>query len=319
MDSLDRLAEFNRLAKPLSRTSHSPPTRTVTAPKPIQEKQKRVPLKPSIFNPKTFDDYIGQDNPKKLMSIMVQAAKQEHRSLPNILITGGFGLGKTSLAMVAFREFKGEVYATDLKDGMTINKEKPESGMLIIDEIHLVDPGVADRLNVAIDAGKLSIVGCTTDPGKLPSAFKSRFRTLELERYSISNIEKIAENICTRKGVIPSPGVLNLVAQRSRSNARQVTVYLSMIFDLMAVNRQRIIDPPVVYEAFNLLGVDAKGFTERDRKYVDALPNRPIGISALTAVLGIDQMTIENEIEPYLLQMGIIDRTPRGRIKLRPI
>jgi len=287
--------------------AHSPPA-------------KEVPLVKSVFSPRNIKEYVGQEKAKQLASIMVQAAKQERRSLPNIMIVGGYGLGKTSLAQLIIQEYKGKITASDIKDGMTVNKEKPSSGLLIVDEIHLLDPAVADRLNIALDSGTLHIIGCTTDSGKLPSPFRSRFRILQLENYTETEIVTIADLICKRKTVRPLPGTLEYIAHRSRYNARQVTMYLAMIFDLMAIKGRKIIEQPVVEEAFDLLGVDDNGFMERDRRYLNAMPNnRPIGISALSAMLGIDSQTIENEIEPYLLQRGIIDRTPRGRVKLRDL
>lgn len=287
-------------------------------------KKSEIPLKPvewvpTIFQPRNFADYVGQEDAKRLAQIMVQAAKAESRPLPNILITGGFGLGKTSLAQLIVSEYSGKLTSVDLVDGLTANKIKPESGTLIIDEIHLLDPGVADKLNVALDSNKLHIIGCTTDPGKLPSAFKSRFRQLTLNSYTEDDLVLIARHICNRKKYNWSGGTLHQIARRSRSNARQITVYLAMIFDLMAVQGDNFIKERTVKDAFDLLGVDEYGYLDRDKKYVSAMPNRPIGLSALSAILGIDPTTIEEEIEPYLLQTGVIDRTPKGRIKLRDL
>jgi Holliday junction DNA helicase RuvB len=298
--------EMTAIFQSLKPSSHSPPK-----PKPLQR---------SVFSPRNFDEYVGQEKPKQLASIMVEAAKREKQPLPNIMLVGGYGLGKTSLAQLIIERYKGHITSADIKDGMTINKEKPTSGLLIIDEIHLLDPAVADKLNLSLDSGDLRIIGCTTDSGKLPAPFRSRFRTLQLENYTVAEITKIAELVCKRKGVVPMPNVLQYIASRSRFNARQVTMYLSMIFDLMSVRGRKIIEQPIVEEAFSLLGVDDMGFIERDRRYIRAMPsNRAVGISALSAMTGIDALTIENEIEPYLLQQGIIDRTPRGRIKLREL
>lgn len=281
--------------------------------------ERVVPLQPSIFSPKTFTEYIGQEDAKRLAQIMVLAAKKEKRPLPNILIVGGFGLGKTSLAQVIIREYKGLVTSSDIKDGMTVNKEKPSSGTIIIDEIHLLDPAVADKLNIAIDTGSLHIIGCTTDPGKLPAAFRSRFRLLTLNSYSVQDLSTIAREICNRKKITCSTFVLDYIAYRSRFNARQVTTYLSMMFDILAIKERNILSQEIADEAFNLLGVDQFGFLQRDRDYLKAMPDRPIGLSALSALIGIDPVTIESEIEPFLLQNGLIDRTPKGRVKLGDI
>ena len=267
-----------------------------------------------IFRPPTFKDFIGQPSTKHLLSIMIRAAQKEKRDLPNIMIVGGFGLGKTALATLTLKEFGKP---PKLIDGTSINKGIPEESPIIVDEIHNVTSEMCDTLNTYLDDGRLSIIGCTTNPGKLPAAFRSRFRTLHLTNYSEEELTQIAFNICKRKGVTANTSILNFIAQRSRNNARHIVNYLGMIFDLMATQSTRVVTEKAVNEAFGMLGVDEDGLLSRDRDYLSKIkPTRPVGLGWLSAVLGIDQQTIEEEIEPYLLQKGLIDRTPRGRIKL---
>lgn len=269
-----------------------------------------------IFSPTNFDEYIGQENTKVLLKIAIEAAKKEQRPLPNIMLVGGFGQGKTALAKVVFHEFGLD---PKLMDGSFVNTKLPK-GPVIIDEIHNLTPNVADSLNILLDSGSVHIIGCTTNVGLLPAAFRSRFRIFNLKNYTVNELVTIAGNICARKGVTANQKILYEIAKRSRFNARQVTMYLSTIFDLMAIENQTIVSESLVKRVFKLLSVDDKGYLDRDREYVQALPEgRPVGIKWLSAVLGIDDETIEQEIEPFLLQQGVIDRTPRGRLKIMEI
>jgi Holliday junction DNA helicase RuvB len=269
----------------------------------------------NIFQPTNFDEYVGQDDIKQLLKIAIKAAQNENRPLPNLMISGAFGLGKTSLAMLVAKEFGGNY---ELLDGATVNKKLPK-GLVIIDEIHNLTSEVSDSLNMHIDKNAIQIIGCTTNPGALTGAFRSRFRVYNLLTYSADELTLIAQNICKRKGVTADKSILYEIALRSRTNARQLTNLLSQVFDLMAVKQKTLMVHGLVDETFALLDVDEHGYLERDRRYVNALPDRPVGLNWLSSVLGIDQTTIQEEIEPYLLQTGIIDRTGQGRVKIQSI
>lgn len=283
-------------------------------PRSISVKPVKKASVDSIFNPQSFDDFIGQEDAKDLARIMVQAAKNERRPLPNIMLVGEYGLGKTSLARIIMRAAGSPV---TLFDGSSLNKELPDQSTFIIDEIHNLDSNVADTLNIHLDNNRYHIIGCTNYPGKLPSAFRSRFRTIHLMPYEPKNLKVIAEKVCARKGIKASKSALELLSLRSRFNARQVIMYLSMIFDVMSVKGYSTLTVEVVNETFGKIGVDSKGLLPRDREYLKVLPkNRPVGLQYLSAMLGIDGKTIEEEIEPYLLRMGFINRTPRGREKI---
>jgi holliday junction DNA helicase RuvB len=269
-----------------------------------------------IFAPKTFSDYVGQDDAKSLAQIMIQAAQMEHRPLPNIMIVGEYGLGKTSLAQIIMREYGEPV---KLVDGASVNAALP-SGHVIIDEIHNLANDVADSLNIQIDQNKVHIVGCTTNPGSLPSAFRSRFRLLQLDSYDVVNLTEILRRVTERKQVSATRDILSQIALRSRFNARYALSNLALVFDLITIRNQTTITKPIIMEAFTKLGVDAKGYLRRDYKFMAALPDdRAVGLQYLSAITGIDGKTIEEEVEPYLLRMGLLDRTSRGRLKLREI
>lgn len=277
-----------------------------------------------IFSPKNFDEYIGQPRAKKIASVMVNAALIEQRSLPNILIDGSYGLGKTSLAKVIHlsmgitpRVIDASALNKDIPTAFSmLNKGKP----IIVDEIHNLDASVADSLNILIDQGKLHILGCTTNAGALPAPFRSRFRSIHLEHYTVAEIQHIVELVCQRKGINPENKVLNDIAKRSRLNPRVAINHLAFMFDYMTVNGATALDSYICKSGFETLGVDTKGFIERDYRYMEALQeDRPVGLHYLSTMIGVDAKTIESEIEPFLLQLGYIDRMPRGRIKIKDL
>jgi Holliday junction DNA helicase RuvB len=271
-----------------------------------------------IFSPASLADYIGQDKAKKIGMVIVQAAKIENRPLPHIMLTGGFGQGKTTLAKLLV-ELSGTTPI--IVDGMSANKGLPSTNApIIIDEIHNLDPEVSDSLHIRMDSGAISIIGCTTDPGELTAPFRSRFRYIHLEPYTLANIVTILDNACKRKGVIVTKVILKDIALRSRLTPRLALNYLAMIFDMMAVRKESIMSKEVIAQTFESLGIDNSGFSDIDYKYMRALPeDRPVGLQYLSAMLGVDDKTIEQEIEPYLMQRGLIDRTRSGRVKVKEI
>lgn len=276
-----------------------------------------------IYTPRTFAEYIGQKEAKELAQIMIEAANLERRRLPNIMISGEYGLGKSSLARLIV---VGVNQPLRVIDAVNVNKIIPDAGTIIIDEIHNLDSEVADSLNLYLDRGELTIIGCTTDPGKLPAPFRSRFRNLHLTNYTNQDLMKMLKNVCDRKNIslatpiVVQTSALFMIAERSRNNARASTSNLAFIFDLMTVQKKTSLTNEVVREGFQKLGIDDKGYQQRDYKIMSAIPSdRPVGLQYLAAITGIDEKTIEEEIEPYLLRTGKLDRTARGRIKISEI
>lgn len=269
------------------------------------------------FVPTNFDEYIGQKKAKRIVLIAVDAALKEHRALPNTLITGPYGQGKTSLARLMADRFDSNI---PLIDASSINRSPPTEGTIIIDEIHNLLPELCDSFNIAIDAGKIHILGCSTNPGALPPAFRSRFRQVFLEPYTSKEIEQILTNILRRKNTRAEPKSLSEIAVRSRFNPRVAQNYLSFILDIATLKNSSV-TAGIVKEAFNELGVDKYGFLARDYAYIGALPTdgRPVGLQYISARISIDPETIEQELEPYLMQMGLIDRTPKGRVRVPEI
>lgn len=280
-----------------------------------------LPSLQSIFTPANFNQYIGQERVKTFAKVMVQAAKKENRKLPNILIDGGYGLGKTSLARVIYREFGLTPKVIDASSLTPNNVESimPSFGTgIIIDEVHNLDRQVADSLNLLIDRSQLSIIACTTNSGDLSAPFKSRFRAIHLDPYTLEDISKIVDLVAIRKRVNLPYNQVKEIAKRSRLNPRIALSYLSTLFDVLTVKDRTRGDLTSLKEAFILLGVDDNGFLERDYHYLRVMPeDRAVGVAYLSSMLGLDSKTIETEIEPYLMQKGYIERTPRGRIKIK--
>ena len=276
------------------------------------EKPKTTPT--DYRQPRNFDEYIGQSETKELAQIMVTAANKEKRALPNVMVVGEYGLGKTALARLLL---KAVGQSERLYDGASINRGTPEPGTFIIDEIHNLNPEVADSLNLLLDQGTHHIIGCTNKPGMLPSAFRSRFRTLQLHSYQTDELSSIIEHAAKRKAVRFNKDAIELLALRSRFNARQALTYLDTVLDLRIAKGQDTLTLSLVESMFKKVGVDEKGLLPRDRAYLNALkPNTPVGLSFLSAFLGEDATTIEEEIEPYLMRLGYVDRTQRGRIRV---
>lgn len=275
----------------------------------------KIAIPPKDYRqPISFDDYIGQSEAKERGRVMVKAANNERRALPNIMVVGEYGLGKTALARLLLNAVG---LPERLYDGASVNRGTPEPGTFIIDEIHNLNPETADSLNILLDQGTHHIIGCTNKPGMLPSAFRSRFRTLQLHSYNTKELATIIEKAAKRKAVKFDKDAIELVALRSRFNARQALNYLDEALDLKSANSKGILTVKLIELMFKKVGVDEKGLLPRDRAYLNALkPSTPVGISYLSAVLGEDSTTIEEEIEPYLMRLGYVDRTPRGRINL---
>lgn len=301
--------------------------------KSVQQAQERkkgghmaTPGRADIFSPKTFDEYIGQEKVKRMAQIWTKAAIVQRRGLPCILITGEFGTGKTSLAKLILHEYYKGLTQQDRwftpMDASNLGLDKIDrltrDFPTIVDEIHNLNSETQDSLNILIDAGAVAIIGCTTDSGSLTAPFRSRFRLLHLEPYTPEDLVKIIVQDVEKNGTVHlSDAQVAQIALRSRFNARAATQNLDMIFDLMAIYEMIDLTDEVMFEAFDLAGIDENGLRAIDRKYLDALnTQRPTGIQAIAQKIGADPHTIIEEIEPYLLRRGLIDRQPRGRIKI---
>lgn len=272
-------------------------------------------LKFDEFEPSQFKDYIGQNKAKEIVQVFADAAKKEERLIPNVLFTGTAGLGKTTLAKLTLKDIP-----CMFVDGNAVNSNYNQLfGYVIIDEIHNVKADVCDSLNVLMDNSIINVLGCTTNPGKLPKALRSRFRTVTLFPYSDADLVEIMKGVLKRKKKFSvNESLLEEVAVRSRSTPRRALQYLSFILDVMLVRNQTKLIPQTLFDSFAMLGVDDYGLLEIDHKYLAAFPEdgRSVGLQYLSAVLATDVETIQEEIEPYLMQLKLIDRTAKGRKRL---
>ena len=302
----------------------------------------------SNLRPLSLDDYIGQDKVKRNLKVYIQAARERGDALDHVLFYGPPGLGKTTLAGVIANELGVNLKVTS---GPAI--EKPgemaailnnlsEGDVLFVDEIHRLNrqveevlyPAMEDyQIDVMIGKGatarsirlelpKFTLVGATTRAGLLSAPLRDRFGVVShLEFYSIKELETI---------IIRSAGVLNVdidakgaheLARRSRGTPRLANRLLKRVRDFAQVKYDGQITLEIARDALNHLEVDTIGLDQTDRNLLktmmETFEGRPVGLDTLAAAIGEDSGTIEDVYEPYLIQNGLIQRTPRGRVVTR--
>lgn len=297
------------------------------------------------IRPKRLHDYVGQPVVHEQMEIFINAAKKRHDALDHVLVFGPPGLGKTTLAHIIanelgvnFKQTSGPVLerAGDLAALLT-NLEKHD--VLFIDEIHRLSPVVEEILypamedyqldimigegpaarSIKLDLPPFTLVGATTRAGLLTSPLRDRFGiVLRLEFYSVIELTKIVERSAQILGVaIESEGAKE-IAKRSRGTPRIANRLLRRARDFAEVKADGVISKDIADKALDMLDVDAQGFDMMDRKLLLTLIEKfmggPVGLDSLAAAISEERDTIEDVIEPYLIQQGFIMRTPRGRV-----
>jgi holliday junction DNA helicase RuvB len=299
----------------------------------------------TTLRPHRWDEYIGQEGIKQNLQILLKAAKERNHPPEHILFYGPPGLGKTTLAHLIAREIGAQIKVTSgpaiekVGDLASILTNLSPGDVLFIDEIHRLNRTIEEILYPAMESGSLDIiigkgpsartiqlelppftlVAATTRVALLSSPLRSRFSggTFRLEFYTDAEIKKIVQRSAKILGVTIDDKAAEEIAKRSRYTPRTANYFLKRCRDYAQVNKTDLTKQSVE-EALKLLGVDQVGLGPSDRAVLETIVNKfnggPVGLGTLAAALSEEEETIEDVHEPYLMQIGFIERTPRGRV-----
>jgi Holliday junction DNA helicase RuvB len=298
-------------------------------------------LRPSIW-----EDYVGQESVKKNLQIALKAAQERSEPIEHLLFYGPAGLGKTTLAYLIANESKQPIRITSgptierVGDLASILTSLSPGEILFIDEVHRLNKLIEEVLYSAMESRSLNIilgkgpsartiqlelspftlVAATTRISLLSSPLRSRFSggTYRLNFYSPEEIETILARSAKILNIDIQPEARYEIASRSRSTPRIANHLLKRCRDFAQVHRKSVLDAETVSKAFELLEIDEKGLEPTDRKLLEVLITKfnggPVGLNTLSAATSEEEGTIEEVYEPYLIQLGFVERTPRGRI-----
>lgn len=315
-------------------------SRVISAEESEEDRDAEVSLRP-----KTLTEYVGQEKVKEKLSISMEAAKMRGDTLDHILLHGPPGLGKTTLATIIAAEMGVDIRITS---GPAIEKQGDlaalltnlKSGdILFIDEIHRLSRQVEEILypamedyNLDIIMGKgpsarsirlplppFTLIGATTRAGQLTSPLRDRFGNLyRLEMYTDEELSDIVVRSAEILGINAKPDGAFEIARRSRGTPRIANRLLKRVRDYAQVRANGVIDKKTADAALNMLEIDSLGLDMTDRRMIGAIidffDGGPVGLETLAATIGEEAITLEDVYEPYLMQLGFVNRTPRGRM-----
>ena len=316
----------------------SPPRRLITP-------EKRTDDQDASIRPLSLADFTGQAAARKNLQVFIDSAKMQGAALDHVLFVGPPGLGKTTLAQIIarelgvnFRSTSGPVIAKagDLAAQLTGLEERD---VLFIDEIHRLNPAVEEILypamedfqldliigqgpaarSVKIDLARFTLVGATTRAGLLTTPLRDRFGIpVRLNFYTVAELESIVRRGARVLGIGIGPDGANEIARRARGTPRIAGRLLRRVRDFAIVDGDETITRAVADNALKLLDVDDAGLDGIDRRYLDIIAisfgGGPVGVETIAAALSEPRDAIEDIIEPYLIQLGFVQRTPRGRL-----
>ena len=296
------------------------------------------------LRPKRLADYIGQPAVKDNLEIFIEAAKRRNEPLDHVLFYGPPGLGKTTLAGVIATEMGVSLRITSgpaigrAGDLAAILTNLEENDVLFIDEIHRLNRSVEEVLysamedyaidiiigkgpsarSLRLDIPRFTLIGATTRAGSLSAPLRDRFGVIsKFELYSKEDLMKILDRSCGILNVESDAEALEAMAARSRGTPRVANRMLKRVRDFSQVKGDGHIDMEIAQKAFEALGVDALGLEGLDREILKLIIDRfhggPVGIETIAAATGEERVTIEDVYEPYLIQLGLLNRTPKGR------
>jgi Holliday junction DNA helicase RuvB len=306
-----------------------------------------------MIRPNTLSEFVGQQNARRILNVLITASKRRGEPVPHLLMSGQPGLGKTTLARILASEMNGrlvEMVGSSLKNATEMTAQLLElraNDVLFIDEIHalprkleeILYGAMEDRVITTAEAGfddlmkqlgirngdktrkthqlpPFTLIGATTLLGLTTAPLRSRFRQIiELEPYGIEDLQTIVSNAATKLAFDLSAEAAREIALRSRGTARTAMGNLLWVRDFVVADGG-VATMDALNAAFELRGIDQNGMTRTDREYLRRLieADEPMGVETLASAIGESPETLEENVEPFLLRQGFIQRTGRGRV-----